>query len=35
LTHRVKVKLVERDGSDEIVIDERTGVAASAATTGR
>jgi pyrimidine operon attenuation protein/uracil phosphoribosyltransferase len=23
MTHRVKVKLVERDGSDEIVIDER------------
>jgi len=24
MTHRVKVKLVERDGSDEIVIDERS-----------
>jgi pyrimidine operon attenuation protein/uracil phosphoribosyltransferase len=24
MTHRVKVKLVERDGSDEIVIDRRT-----------
>ena len=24
LTHRVKVRLVERDGSDEIVIDRRT-----------
>jgi pyrimidine operon attenuation protein/uracil phosphoribosyltransferase len=28
VTHRVKVKLTERDGSDEIVIDERPGVAA-------
>ena len=35
MTHRVKVKLVERDGSDEIVIDPRTGAAASAAAGGR